>query len=259
MKKFLGVLRYEYSMSIRRRSLLVIMFLFAAFFIYLWADAGVQFQQREDDITQALLAEAAQTVFFLNLFFPVIVGVSSADRAVRDDKLGVREILRSTGLGNFVHVLGKYFGVAFSMLTVELVIVILISTILVTLSALPLAFVLYSLLAVMLISAPAIFFVTAFSLACPLVMPVRVYQIMFTGYWYWGNYLSPQVLPTVSNTLLNASGRFPMIAFFGEKVATNWASVSHTEAVANILILLGCAALALTAMIAYLNWREKRA
>ena len=40
-------------------------------------------------------------------------------------------------------------------------------------------------------------FVVAFALACPVVMPPAVFQILFVGYWFWGNYMSPDIVPTL--------------------------------------------------------------
>ncbi len=69
MKKFLGIIRYEYQMAIQRKGLLIIALLFAAFFIYIWVDLGVELDL-SGDIHQLLLSEAGQTVFFLNFILP---------------------------------------------------------------------------------------------------------------------------------------------------------------------------------------------
>ncbi len=256
MKKLLGVFKYEYRMSIQRRGLWVAVLLFTAFYIFMWTDLS---QEIEVDLRsrQALLSEAGQTVFFLNLFFPVVAGIAGADRAVRDRTLGVRELLRATSTSNFKYVLGKYLGVAFSLLTFGLFITLSVSTFLVVFNQWPLIFLPYTIWASLLILAPGLFFITAFSLACPLIMPVRVYQILFTGYWYWGNFLSPQVMFTVSETMLNASGRYALIAIFGMKVATNWQDVHVSTALLNILVLFTFAALALTGMWWILRTSEK--
>jgi hypothetical protein len=257
MTQFFGVMKYEYRMSIRRRGILVVLLLFTIFYSYLAFNIELDTELDGGNL-QVLLSEAGQTIFFMNLFFPVIAGISSADRAVRDNKLGLREILRSTGMDNTTYVLGKYFGVALSMISVELVIGLAMSLLMVVLTGGPLVFIGYSLLAVLVLSAPGLLFITAFSLACPLVMPVRVYQILYTGYWYWGNFLSPTVMPTVSDTLLNASGRYALQAFFGVQVSVNEPLVSIGEAVANILVLLLCAGLVLAAMIAYIGRSERK-
>lgn len=258
MNEFFGVIRYEFSMSVKRKSLLVIAFIFTAFYTFLWLNLGSEGELPINIDNQFLLSEAGQTIFFLNLFLPVVIGILSADRAVRDKKLGVREILRSTGINNAIYVLGKYFGVVFSMLSVELLIALVISVFAVILNSWPVIFIAYSLLAVIVLSAPGLFFIIAFSLACPLIMPVRVYQILFTGYWFWGNYLSPQVMLTVSDTLLNASGKYALQAFFGAKIGTDSSMVTQMEAISNIGILLFCAGLALFVMITYIRQSEKK-
>lgn len=257
MNEFLGVLKYEYRMSIQRKSLLVIALLFAGLYLYLWIDIGVE-SLPNGNIQEHLVPEAGQTVFFLNLFFPVIAGISAADRAVRDYKLGVREMLRATSLNNVAYVLGKYVGVVLSLLSIEFVMALSVSSILVLIYQWPAAFIFYNLLAVLLLSAPGLIFITAFSLACPLVMPVRVYQILFTGYWYWGNYLNSQVMFTISDTLLNASGKYALMAFFGVKIAIDSPEVSPIKAIANIILLVVCAGLALMTLIAYIGQSEKK-
>jgi ABC-type transport system involved in multi-copper enzyme maturation permease subunit len=257
MKKFLGVMNYEFQMSIQRKGLLVIALLFTGFYLYLWIDIGVE-GAPEGNIKNLLFSEAGQTVFFLNLFYPVIAGISAADRAVRDYQLGVREILRATSANNITYVLGKYFGVVGSLIVIELGIAISVSAVLVAVYRWPATFIFYNLMAVLVLSGPGLMFITAFSLACPLVMPVRVYQILFTGYWYWGNFMSSQVMFTISDTLLNASGKFALMAFFGVKIAIDSPEVPPLKAVANIAVLLACAGMALAVMAAYIKQSEQK-
>jgi len=105
-----------------------------------------------------------------------------------------------------------------------------------------------------LISIPTFLFVVAFSLVCPLVIPVRIYQILFTGYWFWGNFLSDKVFPTISGTLLNASGIYALQGFFvGTLSRTGKPLHTPVEAVMNIVVLLVCAAFAMTAGRYYLS------
>lgn len=256
MKQFLGIVGYEFRMSIQRKGILIITFLFTAFFIYIWLQNGADFDVKES-MTNQLMAEAGQMVFMLNLFFPVVAGISAADRSIRDFKLGVRELQRATHLQNSTYVLGKYFGVTLSFLVIDLVIVLMISTAVVLVYHYAAIFILYGLACVFLIALPGLFFIMAFSLACPLFMPLRVYQILFTGYWYWGNFISPTVMFTISDTVLNASGEFPMTAFLGVLVSVDSPGVSTTKAITNIAVLLLCAALALTGMTASIGTRER--
>jgi ABC-2 type transport system permease protein len=63
--------------------------------------------------------------------------------------------------------------------------------------------------------APAALFVAAVSLACPLFIPVTLYQVLFVGYWIWASMLNPRLLPTTSDTVLNPLGVWAARAFFG--------------------------------------------
>ncbi len=119
------------------------------------------------------------------------------------------------------------------------------------------------LLAFLSIAVPSHAFVVAFSLACPLIMPLRVYQVLFTGYWFWGNMLSPQAFPTISDTLLNAVGQYPLQAFFNVVTDSTHAveadAFTRAEAWLNLLVLAVCAALALIVTGMYLNRKARKA
>jgi ABC-2 type transport system permease protein len=118
------------------------------------------------------------------------------------------------------------------------------------------------LLAFLSIAVPSHAFVVAFSLACPLVMPLRVYQVLFTGYWFWGNLLSPQAFPTISDTVLNAVGQYPLQAFFGKYTDSTHKVVGGftvPEAITNLLVLAACIVATLFVLDRYLRWQEHRA
>ncbi|MDK2982483.1 MAG: hypothetical protein PWQ55_2830 [Chloroflexota bacterium] len=258
MKQFLGVLRYEFNMSFKRRSILITALLFSAYYIYLWLTNEYSFDIAEGFVNP-LFAQAGRNVFGLNLFFPVVVGIAASDRALRDFQLGTRELLRATHLRKTTYVLGKYCGVVASFIALEFIIVFLVSTLIVFIYHVPAIIILYHFLCVLFISAPGLCFIIAFSLFFPLFMPLRVYQILFTGYWYWGNFISPTVMFTLSDTVLNASGEFPMTAFLGVMVSVDSPLVTQAKAITNIAVLLLTAALVLAAMTTYINKTERRA
>jgi hypothetical protein len=110
----------------------------------------------------------------------------------------------------------------------------------------------------LVICVPAMAFVTAFSLACPMVMPVRVYQVLFTGYWFWGNFLSASVFPTISETILNASGTYALQGFFGSGFTHSGEFYQPGQAVLNILVIFIMAAAALTGVTGLLSRRAAR-
>jgi ABC-type glycerol-3-phosphate transport system permease component len=110
---------------------------------------------------------------------------------------------------------------------------------------------------------PAHAFVVAFSLACPLVMPVRVYQVLFTGYWFWGNYLNPSAFPTISDTLLVPSGKYVMEGFLGGfpagSVQNSGPLYTATDAALNLTVLAGCIVIVLFVLDRYLRQQARRA
>jgi hypothetical protein len=110
------------------------------------------------------------------------------------------------------------------------------------------------------ITVPAFAFVVAFSLACPMVMPLSIYQILFTGYWFWANFIPPKLFPTLNGTLLTPSGMFAQQVFFGGHLSLKGA-VHHTpaDAVANLAVLGLCSAAALFLLDRYLGHLARRA
>lgn len=250
MKNFFGVLAYEYRMSISRKAVLIVTGVFMAALVLILIFAS----EIPDASEINLWEDAGSIVFGMNIFFPVIAGIIASDRAVRDTKLGVRELLRVTNLKNITYVLGKYFGVVLSLLTLQFGLVLFWGLIAVIAYGFSPVYLLYLLAASILINAPGLFFITAFSLACPLIMPVRVYQILFTGYWYWGNFLNPEFIPTIADTLLNAAGKYAASAYFNYFFGTM--AAASGRALANIGVLLLCATAALIVMERYITWRE---
>ena len=93
------------------------------------------------------------------------------------------------------------------------------------------------------------------------VRGLRVYQVLFTGYWFWGNLLSPKAFPTISDTALNAVGQYPLQAYFEmftdstHNVTTGF---TKPEAVLNLIVLMACIAIALFATDRYLRWQARR-
>jgi hypothetical protein len=93
------------------------------------------------------------------------------------------------------------------------------------------------------ITVPAFAFVVAFSLACPMVMPLPVYQILFVGYWFWANFIPPALFPTLNGTLLTPSGIFALQGFFGGPASLGvQGAVRYTpaQALLNLGVLGSC-------------------
>ncbi len=245
-----GIARYEFRMAIGRWGV------WLAF-----ALAGAMVVQRVPQFITAMLREgnawsaAGEMAFMLNLWLPLVAGIALADRLPRDQHLATLELLRSTAAPRWAFVLGKYAG---GLLAVSLqVLCVTVSAAIVgVLSGAPASLVAAFALAFVSVNLPPLAFVAAFSIACPAVLPVRVYQVLFTGYWFWGNFLNAKVLPTISNTVLVASGLPQARAFlnarFGRPVTALYATV-------NLVTLAVCAAIALATVVQYLRRQDQHA
>jgi hypothetical protein len=45
-------------------------------------------------------------------------------------------------------------------------------------------------------------------------MPAPLFRVLFIGYWFWGNAISPELMPTLSRTVIHPAGGYPIEAFF---------------------------------------------
>jgi len=106
---------------------------------------------------------------------------------------------------------------------------------------------------------PGMLFIAAFSLACPAVIWVPLYQFLFFGYWFWGNLLSPNTgLPTLSGTILTPIGGFISRGLFGVSSVGFAKEGTQVEGIASLLALLGIAVLVLVVLERLLSWYQAR-
>ncbi|MBN1315487.1 MAG: ABC transporter permease [Anaerolineales bacterium] len=258
MVHFLSLVYHEFKLSTRRKGLWIaflIIFLFFGISIITPSDSGPK-----GILENTAWQTAGELVYMFNMLMPLVGGILAADRMKRDFTLGVRELETSTPLSNTVYILSKYFGVLLSTLFPMFLFVLVSSVYIVASGQSTLALFPSVCAAFAAISVPSFSFVVAFSIACPLVMPLRVYQILFTGYWFWGNYINPKAFPSISDTLLNASGIYAEQGLFQGLVSRTSAEFyTPAQAWLNILVLLCCAAVPLFALGRYLAWQDKSA
>ena len=263
MSQFTGLFRHEFRMSIRRPGLWIsygLLFLFYTVLLFLPPPGG-ELQEGEIITMGELWKYAGRIVIQFNLFLPVVGGILAADRIQRDFHLGVRELQNSAPLSRPAYILGKYFGVLASLLLPVGLWVTAVAVALAATGFAPWAIIYAMLLAFLAMTVPAFAFVTPFSLACPLIMPLRVYQILFTGYWFWGNYLNPEAFPTISETYLEAAGEHAFQGFFGGFPFTPPLPLEYTalDATLNLVVLALCIVAVLATLDGYLNWQSQRA
>ena len=256
---FSGVVRYEYRMQIRRRSLWIA---YAIFTLLLGAivfgnDSSTMYKILIHPATVPLSEAVVYWATIVNYLFPIVVGVMVADRLPRDRRLNVQELLITTSSALRSRVFGKYLGSTLATLTPILIVYILsIGYVLCqthNIVAIPLAIAAFA--SVVL---PGVLFVSAFSLACPVMLWVPLYQFLFVGYWFWGNLFPPnRGIPTLSDTLLLPLGGNAAMGFFGVQSS----SVDHAtvlQGVASIALLLGIAALVIGTLLYTLRWQQAR-
>ena len=259
MSRFFGVLRHEFNMSLRRPGLWI-----AYGLLFVFYSVTVMYPVPEEEVTiltdKQTWQYAGQMAFTFNLFLPVVVGILSADRLLRDFRMCVRELQESTPLHLVEYTLGKYFGVLLASLTPVLIWLWLITGLFIAFGNAPIEFFFTMTLAFFAIMVPAFAFVIAFSLACPLIMPLRVYQILFTGYWFWGNYINPEFFPTLNGTLLTVSGMYAYQGFFGGFInSVDPLQYSASDATLNLIVLALCITAVMVVLNMYLQWQSRRA
>jgi hypothetical protein len=259
MSRFFGVLRHEFNMSLRRPGLWI-----AYGLLFVFYSVTVMYPVPEEEVTiltdKQTWQYAGQMAFTFNLFLPVVVGILSADRLLRDFRQSVRELQESTPLSLAAYTLGKYFGVLAASLAPVLIWLWLLTGLFIAFGNAPIEFFFTMTLAFFAIMVPAFAFVTAFSLACPLIMPLRVYQILFTGYWFWGNYINPEFFPTLNGTLLTVSGMYAYQGYFlGFINASEPLTYSASDATLNLIVLGLCIVAVMVVLNVYLQWQSRRA
>lgn len=250
---FSGVLRYEFLMQIRRRALWITFLSIALLFLIRGSLIGYLSINPFHLSETALLADWTRGLMFL---FPIAIGVLLADRLPRDRRTRVEEILTSLPGTLQVHIAGKYLGSMLATLIPFLMFywigvgIILYSSH--DAQAIPIA-----LLTFITIALPGIIFVSAFSIACPAIMWVPLYQFLFIGYWFWGNILAPSNgIPTLSATILTPVGGYMASGFFGD----NEQLIQHAttlQGIESILLLLGISVLVFFVLVRLLKWQSE--
>lgn len=263
MRRFTGVLRHEIRMSLRRKSLWIaygLLFLF--YTVLLFSPPPLGERVAGEVIPEAQVwSVAGRFLVAVNVFFPIVVGILSADRLERDVRLGLKELQESTPLSRPVYVLAKYLGALASSLFPPFLWLMAIAAVMTADGHAPIGFLAAVPVAFLAITVPAFAFVVAFSLACPTVMPLAVYQILFTGYWFWANFIPPRLFPTLNGTLLTPSGMYALEGFFGVRVSALAGPLHYraADALLNLAVLGLCSAAALLLLERHLAWQARRA
>jgi hypothetical protein len=118
----------------------------------------------------------------------------------------------------------------------------------------------YALLTFATIVLPGILFISAFSIACPAILWVPLYQFLFVGYWFWGNLFPPRFgIPTLSTTILTPIGGYMSIGLFGAgQDLLLIQQATFLEGIESILLLLSISAFVMYVLWSFLKWQQAR-
>lgn len=254
---FLGAFRYEFRMQIRRPALWITMTIIICL---IFASTGrntflVSYAQHVNQ--QSMTSALVIWMDFLSILLPIGIGLMMADRLYRDRKTQVEELFTSMPNSLASRLLGKYLGglgaAALPLFTIYMfgVLYILFQT--GDWLALPLGLAIFA-----LISLPGLLFISAFSLACPRVMWVPLYQFLFVGYWFWGNLLHNPKIPSLSYTLLTPIGDNLSRAFFPgqDNIFISHQPIPLVNGFISLGLLVGLAALVLLLLIVVMKWQQ---
>jgi hypothetical protein len=114
----------------------------------------------------------------------------------------------------------------------------------------------WALVALAGITLPGLAFVAAFALLVPLAISAPLFRVLFIGYWFWGNLVNPDLLPTLNGSLLTPIGDYAGAGLFGtDRLWASWPGplqflrphLSTGAGVAEICLLVGVAVVVLLA------------
>lgn len=252
---FTGAFAYEFRMQIRRRTLWITMSLFILFFIGIFARSPLS-RIIQMMIHVPLLQVVVYWTQITNYVLPIAVGVMLADRLPRDRRTKVDELFMAMPGALSVRLAGKYLGSAVATILPVFAFYCIGVGFIVYETHNALA-ILLALVTFAVIALPGLLFVAAYSVACPAVLWVPLYQFLFVGYWFWGNF-EIRSIPSLSYTILTPIGRYASQGIFGYNVFFESTTITPLMGVESIISLLFFAALILVILWQYMKWQQAR-
>ena len=252
-----GAFRYEFMMQVRRRSLWISMLLVGLLQITLYVRSPHLDVTVHDWFQPPINQITAQLALIVNTLLPAAFGCLIADRLPRDRRTRVEELLMTMPQALGSRLIGKYLGSVCATL-IPVLLFFLLGTGFIfyrtgNITCIPLAVASFA-----IIILPGILFISAFSLACPAIMWVPLYQFCFVGYWFWGNFLSPvNGIPTLTETILTPMGRFMAYGIFGLSKNTG-IYATPLQGWASLSLLIGMAIFVLCVLWQVLRWQQAR-
>ena len=257
-KMLLGILIYEFKMQIRRRSLWIA-FIGCTLLLTRTLLREVSNPRFFGLVNNSPITEFVVTMIFTtNLLLPIIFGVFLSDRLPRDRRTNVNELFNSMPVALNTRIVGKYLGSALASIVPMFICYSLLIGFLLyeTHNALILPLFLLDFVLVVL---PGLLFVAAFSIACPAIIWVPLYQFLFIGYWFWGNVLSPRNgIPTLSSTILTPIGTYISTGILGISEVPWVPYATFLEGISSLILLPAIAIFVLYILWRFLSWQRDR-
>jgi hypothetical protein len=238
----LAVVRYEFRMQIRRWSLWLAVTLLCGLLAVTQGDRGPAHLPDTASAGEVMAGWA----LLLGIMAPLGCGMVLADRLVRDQRLRTAALLESLPVGQGCLLAGKYLGGLAASATPVLLLMLAAGGYESLHRGDP-RLLGWAVLAFVVVMLPGLAFVAGFALACPLVLSSPLFRVLFVGYWFWGNMLSPEFLPSLTGTLLTPVGDYPASWLLGERAlyagVPGWLSFLRPEpsaasALTSVLLLL---------------------
>ncbi|WP_214318230.1 hypothetical protein [Nonomuraea sediminis] len=197
-------LRYEFVMQVRRPSMWIIYGLVVAFMVTKLAYWSLDLGESRPAVPRHAMVVAASIVMAL---LPIVYGCLLADRPQRARVLRVEPVLAATPSGATARLVGRYLGTC-AATAVPIAVAYFGRALLYAVvkgepAALGWAVVIF--LAAVL---PGLVFVGALVYAGTLLIPPMLFRVLFVAYWFWGNLIPPDLMPTLSHTIFSATGEY---------------------------------------------------
>jgi ABC-2 type transport system permease protein len=255
-----SALHYEFLMQIRRRSLWLVLVIISVLGFSFWVPLLSAHPVSRPHVISTSQETALDTMMYLAQFaawfLPLGAGLMVADRLARDKKLHVDEILDTYPGSLGARLLGKYLGSTLATL-VPVLLIYLFGVGYVLAKFHEPQSLLLALEAFAAILLPGIVFAAGFSVALPALLKVPLYQVLFIGYWFWANLMSPRFpIPSPVATMLNATGPWAQEAFFHFQWVFLILHPTIWQGVESIALLVGLGFLAVFAAWLFLRWEQ---
>jgi ABC-2 type transport system permease protein len=258
MRETFAVLRFEYLMQIRRWGLWISMSVTVGLVGFLLLRVISTPNGLPPGYTQQPWKLATSLLEEFNLVAPIALGILAADRFTRDRALGMSELLNSSLPMKSMLALGKYAGSLLAIMTPTLILLVATLAYMATYFHQPALF-LTGPVVLLAVVVPSWLFVVAWSLIFPLVMPLRLYQVLFAGFWMWAVAVPPSRLPTINFSLFGVQGQYAHFAFFiNDQTAVMRPPATVGWAIVNISLIVGLSIVGLTLIPLVLRWQEQR-